>query len=145
MIQTAQVDGKMRNINTGEINNKGIEIEASWNINSHWSVNTNHALLHMKNPVIGAPKYKGYLGAKFITTKWTASLGLMQVSNLYIAVGTMPIKEHFMLLNATVGYQVIKQLALWVKGENLLAQHYEINAGFPMPKATFMAGVNVNF
>lgn len=145
MIQTAQVDGKMRNINTGEINNKGIEIEASWNINSHWSVNTNHALLHMKNPVIGAPKYKGYLGAKFITTKWTASLGLMQVSNLYTAVGTMPIKEHFTLLNATVGYQVIKQLALWVKGENLLAQRYEINAGFPMPKATFMAGVNVNF
>ena len=24
------------------------------------------------------------------------------------------------------------------KGENLLAQRYEINAGYPMPKATFM-------
>jgi len=27
----------------------------------------------------------------------------------------------------------------------LLAQRYEINAGYPMPKATFMGGINVNF
>ena len=33
----------------------------------------------------------------------------------------------------------------FVKGENLLAQRYEINAGFPMPKATVMGGVNINF
>ena len=29
--------------------------------------------------------------------------------------------------------------------ENLLAQEYEINAGFPMPKATVTAGVRMNF
>ena len=34
---------------------------------------------------------------------------------------------------------------LFVKGENLLAQRYEINAGYPMPKATFMGGINLNF
>jgi iron complex outermembrane receptor protein len=32
-----------------------------------------------------------------------------------------------------------------VRGENLLAQRYEINAGYPMPRATFMAGANVSF
>ena len=31
------------------------------------------------------------------------------------------------------------------EGENLLAQRYEINDGFPMPKATVMGGVNINF
>ena len=30
-------------------------------------------------------------------------------------------------------------------GENLLAQRYEINAGYPMPRATVMAGINLNF
>jgi hypothetical protein len=30
-------------------------------------------------------------------------------------------------------------------GENLLAQSYEINLGYPMPRATFMGGVNINF
>jgi iron complex outermembrane receptor protein len=27
----------------------------------------------------------------------------------------------------------------------LLAQKYEINLGYPMPRATFMGGINVNF
>ena len=35
-------------------------------------------------------------------------------------------------------------LNIWAKGENLLAQKYEINYGYPMPKATFMGGVNIN-
>ena len=34
---------------------------------------------------------------------------------------------------------------IFVKGENLLAQRYEINTGYPMPKATFMGGINLNF
>ena len=36
-------------------------------------------------------------------------------------------------------------LTLWAKGENLLAQEYEILAGYPMPKATAMGGVKVSF
>lgn len=36
-------------------------------------------------------------------------------------------------------------MGLWLKGENLLAQRYEINQGYPMPRATVMAGVNLSF
>ena len=36
-------------------------------------------------------------------------------------------------------------LSIWARGENLLAQSYEINLGYPMPRATFMGGVSVNF
>ena len=32
-----------------------------------------------------------------------------------------------------------------VRGENLLAQRYEIMAGYPMPKATFLGGINLSF
>ncbi|GAA6530273.1 hypothetical protein LPYR103PRE_22460 [Segatella asaccharophila] len=34
---------------------------------------------------------------------------------------------------------------IFANGENLLVQCYEINAGYPMPKATVNGGVNVNF
>ena len=54
-------------------------------------------------------------------------------------------QEDFTLLNATVGYQALDWLRLWAKGENLLGQKYEINAGYPMPKATFMGGVSLSF
>ena len=135
-----------KNINTGEISNKGVEADLSWRVNSHWTLTTNHAYLSMDNPVVAAPEYKGYVGASMRYGKWSANAGLQQVCGLYTAVGTKEeMKETFTLLNAAVNYDVLKWMTLWVKGDNLLAQKYEINAGYPMPGATFMAGVNLRF
>ena len=145
MIQTIPVDGKPRNVNTGEIDNYGAELEASYRIDSHWAVNTNHSFLHMENPVLAAPEYKGFLGASFTHDKWNVAAGVQYINGLYTATGANEKKENFCLVNATVSYNLLDNLRLWVRGENLLAQKYEINAGFPMPKATFMAGVNFNF
>ena len=141
MIQTVN----RKNVNTGEIENYGMELEADYHIDGHWSVNTNHSLLHMKDPVIAAPTYKGFLGANYNCCKWTVVAGLQYISGLYTAVGDQEQKENFCLLNASVAYNVMKGLNLWVRGENLLAQSYEINLGYPMPRATFMGGVNITF
>lgn len=141
MIQT--VAG--RNINTGEIKNYGLELEAQYTINSHWILNTNHSFLHMENPVVAAPKYKGFLGANFRQDKWSIIAGLQYINSLYTAVGDNEQKENFCLLNATVNYDICKNIGLWLRGENLLAQSYEINLGYPMPRAAFMGGVNINF
>lgn len=141
MIQTVN----RKNVNTGEIENYGAELEAQYHIDSHWTLSTNHSLLHMENPVVAAPTYKGFLGANFHQDKWSVIAGLQYISGLYTAVGDAEQKENFCLLNATVNYQLSKPIALWVRGENLLAQKYEINLGYPMPRATFMGGVNVQF
>jgi iron complex outermembrane receptor protein len=53
--------------------------------------------------------------------------------------------KDFCLLSAHVSYTLVKNLSLWVRGENLLAQRYEINYGYPMPRATFMGGINFAF
>ena len=134
-----------RNENTGEIENKGVELEATWHINRHWSLTTNHSYLDMKSPILAAPQYKGYVGANFRRQQWTVTAGLMQIAGLYTQTGDNEHQENFTLLNATVGYQLCRQVGLYMKGENLLAQRYEVNAGFPMPRATFMGGVNITF
>lgn len=141
MIQTIN----KQNVNTGAIQNNGIELEAAWRINSNWSVNTNHSLLHMHNKVVAAPDYKGYIGASYRKDRWNLSAGLQQISHLYTSVGENATTENFTLLNATVGYMAAKGVHLYLKGENLFAQSYEINLGYPMPKATFMGGVNLAF
>lgn len=141
MIQTVN----RKNVNTGEIENYGMELEADYRIDNHWSLSTNHSLLHMKNPVVAAPTYKGFLGANYNCCRWTVVAGLQYISGLYTAVGDQEQKENFCLLNASVAYNVMKGLNLWVRGENLLAQSYEINLGYPMPRATFMGGVNITF
>ena len=145
MIQTQMVDGKPRNVNTGEIENYGLELEGEYRINHHWAVNTNHSFLHMENKVIAAPTYKGFLGADWRQGKWIVNAGLQYINHLYTGVGDNEQTQSFVLLNAAIGYSLHKNVGLWLRGENLLAQRYEINLGYPMPHATFMGGVNISF
>lgn len=148
MIQTVRVDGKPRNVNTGVIENSGVEMDASWRIDGHWSVSTNHAFLHMVHRVIAAPDYAGFLGVNYRCAKFSANLGLQHINRLYLDRNgdTQPDDtDTFTLVNATLGYQLLPALRLWMRGENLLAQRYEVIGGCPMPRATFMAGVNLNF
>lgn len=139
-----------KNINTGELENYGIEGELTWQISRHWSLNTNHSYLHMAHPVISAPEYKGYLGLAMHYGRWTANAGLMQVCGMRTNLGDdkqqiAAKKENFTLLNATVSYRPLSWMSLWAKGENLTATRYEYVEGMPMPRATFMAGIDVEF
>ena len=99
----------------------------------------------MKNKIIAAPVSASYLGMDYRQGKWYASLGLQYINHLYTAVGDNETTENFFLLNASVTYAATKALSLWARGKNLLAQKYEINLGYPMPRATFMGGVSLNF
>ena len=141
MIQTVN----RKNVNTGEIENYGIELEAAWRMNRWWSLTTNHSLLHMEHAVVAAPEYKGFLGANYHRDHWSVVAGLQYINGLYTAVGENETKENFCLLNASVSYAVAKNISLWLRGENLLAQSYEINLGYPMPRATVMGGVQLSF
>ncbi len=134
----------MLNQNSGEIENSGIELQAAWRISQYWSVDGNYSYLHIKNPVLAAPKHKLYTGVNFNYRHWDISTGIQYISGLYTQ--TDPIKtEEFVLWNIRASYQACRWLNIWARGENLLAQKYEINAGYPMPRATVMAGINISF
>ena len=148
LIQTMAVDGKQKNVNTGEISNQGIELDVNYKLNNHWSVTTNHSWLHMEHAIMSTPQYKGYVGANVQYGKWSGNVGVLHLNNLITkldAKGEIDKKETFTLLNASVNYQLHKSLKLWIKGENLLAQRYQYIDGYPMPKATLRAGVGIKF
>ena len=130
--------------NVGEFRNMGVEVEAAWKVNDHWRLSTNHSYLHMDNAIVGAPDYKGYIGADCVNGKFSATAGFQQLVGLYTQNGDNPVQENASLLHMTLGYRICPQLKIWAKGENLLAQQYEINLGYPMPKATFMGGVTID-
>ena len=136
--------GRAANYNTGERKHYGAELEASFHVNSHWDLTTNHSYLHMDSPLLAAPEYKGYLGARYRLCKLELSAGAQYVSGLCTNVDNAT-KENFCLLNASIAYHLFPQVKLWARGENLLAQRYELVEGYPMPKATVMAGIHVNF
>lgn len=144
LISTIRIDGKPRNVNTGEFKNWGLELEGACRINDHWSLNANYSHLRMDTPLEGAPEGKLYVGMHFQQAKWAVTAGLQSISGLYLTTGDAPEKENYTLLNATVSYQVAPIATLFMRGENLLAEQYQTYAGFPMPKATFMGGVKVS-
>lgn len=145
MIQTQPVEGKPRNVNTGEIENYGLEFDAAYTLNKNWSVSTNHSLLHMENKVVAAPEYAGFVSANCNYGSLSLMAGLQYVNNLYTIVGENEQTESFCLLNLSGSYRLTKNISLWARGENLLGQEYEINAGYPMPKATAMGGLKLEF
>lgn len=143
LIQNVMTDNGPKFINTGTIENSGIEAELSWNIDSHWTLNNNYSLLHMHNKVIASPEFKSFIGGGYTGGRWKANAGLQYIRGLYTETGTAETKEDFCLLDLTVSYEACRSITLWARGENLLAQKYEINRGYPMPRATFMGGLHV--
>ena len=148
IILTTQVGNGKKNLNSGRIRNYGAELEATYHINDMWALNTNHSFLKMKKQqVVAAPKYKGFLGADFRLHRLAVNAGLQYISGLGLDSTGDGIadkqEKDFVLLNMSVNYHLNNIVTLWANGENLLAQRYQINYGYPMPRATFMAGVNV--
>lgn len=148
MIRTAQVDGRPLNVNTGEFTNKGFEAEVNYQILNNLSFNTNYSFLHQSNPIAGAPKHKFYAGATYMPGRFTLNLAVQSIFDLYTDEACTK-TEDYTVLNAKVAYHIGQERAkgvnLFLKGENLTATRYQINDGFPMPKATVMGGIDVTF
>ena len=134
----------MLNQNSGEIENWGAEANVGYQFNPVWSVMAIFSWLHMESPVLASPEHKLYGGVNFRKGRWSASTGIQYVKGLYTDLDAAT-KENFVLWDMQGSFKATNYLSFYVRGENLLAQRYEINAGYPMPKATFMGGVNINF
>ena len=149
LILRIPVDGRPKNVNTGRVKNAGAEAQIAWRISAAWSLDANYSYLYMKYPVLASPEHKLYAGAAFTQGRWNVSTGVQYVEGLYTEVkveGTgREQQENFVLWNLRGSFRVCKMLTIFVRGENLLAQRYEINAGYPMPRATAMGGVDLHF
>ena len=134
----------MLNQNSGKIENWGAEAAVSYRFNGTWSVNGNYSWLHMENPVLASPQHKLYVGADFSKGRWSASTGVQYVSGLYTDLTALSTEE-FVLWDLQCRFRILDWLSVYVKGENLLAQRYEIIAGYPMPRATALGGLSFSF
>lgn len=137
--------------NVGRFYNKGIEFDASYRICRDLSLDMNYSYLYTNKKLVAAPAHKYYASATYAPGRFTFNLSVQSIFDLYTNVGSKPgddREEDYTVLNARASYlfgSPDKGLRLFVKGENLTATRYSINDGYPMPKATFMAGIDVTF
>ncbi|MBR1809173.1 MAG: TonB-dependent receptor [Paludibacteraceae bacterium] len=148
MIETRMVDGKPLNMNTGELYNTGVEAEVSYNIIKGLTVGANYSYLHMRNPRLAAPEHKLNVSVNYHHERFRVGTEWQYINGLYLVLpteGTPASKENFLLWNAHADLRIWRELWAYVKADNLLAQEYEINVGFPMPRTTLMGGLSWSF
>lgn len=145
MIDVDSSTGRPLNTNIKRVENWGAEATLAYRVNAAWNLSANYSWLHMVHPLVAAPEHKLFVGVDFTQGRWSVSTGLQYVAGLYTSVKVKQTKENFVLWNLRGSYRLCPFADLFVRGENLLAQRYEINVGYPMPKATFMGGINFNF
>lgn len=143
MIQQVMADGVAKNMNTGKFINKGFELDVSFLITDEWNLTANYAYLHTSTPIVAAPRHKIFGEVAYTPGHWQFSLDALCIRGLK----TEKSMEDYILFNAQAAYTFTftRPLKLFVKGENLTAANYQINYGFPMPRATVMAGVEWKF
>lgn len=146
IIRRGRADGRNILLNQARIENWGAEADAAWRIGGGWSVNANYSWLRMEYPVPASPEHKLYAGGDFGKGRWSVSTGVQYIAGLYTAAAPDPeVREAgFVLWNLRASLRVNRLLTIFVRGENLLAERYEINAGYPMPRATVFGGLKLN-
>jgi len=133
--------------NTGEFTNHGIEF--AWNYRPVQSLNliSNYTYIHMKNPLAATPEHNLFLSGRYQYEKWNFLLKLQNIFNLYneTGEGVEVIEKHYHLLGARIGYRATSFMDLFLVGNNLLNQEYQVNFGYPMPGISMMCGINFKF
>jgi iron complex outermembrane receptor protein len=117
IIQTQIVEGRPLNVNSGEVENRGFELTANYNISEELGLSANYSLLDMTYKIIGAPEHKFYVNANYNIGNWEISSGVQYLGNLYTAVRPEPVTENVWLWNARVNYKALEWLNIFDFGQ----------------------------
>ena len=144
IIEVVRENGKPQNRNVGAFTNKGVEFSADWRVSPIFSLNANYSFLHMDTIYTGAPVHKAYAGASWTPGRFTSSVGVMAIRDLYLSTGDDAVTASYFDLKARVGYQLTDWLQVFVRGMNLLGQEYETMLGYPEPGITVLGGLSLS-
>ena len=146
MIQTAMVNGKPLNMNTGSFINKGFELDATLRFCKNWSLYAGYAYLHTNNSmVLYAPKNKLDLSLSYNPGHFEFTL---ENNNIWsLNNGNPNSKEDYSLLNLRAAYnwQTDIPVTFFVKLDNIFGEKYEVVYGCPMPPTTAFFGIECKF
>jgi iron complex outermembrane receptor protein len=142
-----QVEGQYPNIarkNSGTFSNMGIEFSAKYQATKSLFVHTNYSYLHLEKAVVAAPRQQFNTTVNYSYKIWNLNVSVQYIQHLYTSVSP-EITEDYTLLKALLTVKPLKWLDVFVAGNNLLNQTYEINYGYEMPGINFNTGIITRF
>lgn len=143
LIQTVFLNGAPKNINTGVFNNTGIEFSGKFLLSKQLNLAVNYSFINLKEKLVGTPKNHLELNTNYSVKKFLFALNISAIQGLYLQVTPSTFTSNYVSLNTRAAYSINKSVDIFLKGENLTNQFYEINYGYPMPGITIFGGMNL--
>lgn len=144
LIKTVTENSITKYQNTGDFSNLGVEFAGSYTPLDILSFRANYSYISMDEPIIATPEHHINLSGNLQLKKFTATLSMQLVHNLYTRISPTKERESYTLINARLAYKFNKYIDVFIKGENLTNQEYSINYGYPMPGFIVFAGINLH-
>lgn len=146
MIQVVVPPVPAKRLNVGTFDNKGVEFSAKYLLTKNFMLHANYNYLYMQKTVLAAPRQQANFSANYGFKKWNFNVSAQYIDKLYtqLKTNTLPeVTQSYLLANARIAYKPVPKLEVYVMGNNLLNQSYQINQGYPMPGINFSGGFNV--
>ncbi len=135
------------NVNTGSVNNKGIEVETNVKPFENILMNAVYSYLNTENVIVGAPEQQYSIETVYKYHNYEIGLvikGVQDLIKLNDPAKSIIKKESYTLLNLFTAYRLFQNLSFTFHLDNILDRQYEIINGYPMPGRSFLAGVKFN-
>ncbi len=141
LIQTVD----MKNQNTGDFTNKGIEVAASSHPIDCLTLRATYSYLHTSlDDLTAAPENQYFLGIGWQTPiRLHVDAELRGVSGLYVSDDMA--HEDYTLLNLKLSYPALRCLDIFCTLNNITDTEYTINRGYEMPGFNAMGGIKLRF
>jgi outer membrane receptor protein involved in Fe transport len=135
----------MKNANTGKFDHKGVEMSVRYSPAGKLSFKGSYSYLYMDQPKVSSPVHQLFMGGIYKMEKLSVSVNVQHIAKLYTWIGIQDSQtESYTLLNSKIGYHFNHHFEMFLSGENLLGQEYQMQYGYPMPGVTLFGGVNIS-
>ncbi len=131
------------NVNTGTVNNKGIEVEANVKPSENIFLTAVYSYLDTENVIVGAPEQQYSLEAVYKYNQYEIGLvlkGVQDLIKLNDSAKSIFKKESYTLFNLFTSYRIFQNLSFTFHLDNILDRQYEIINGYPMPGRSILVG-----
>lgn len=142
-----QITGQFPNLvyrNTGSFTHKGFEWLGTYFVDRNLRLGASYSYLHTERPITSAPVHQLFLEASYAIGRFTLSSNLHHVAGLITNVQASS-RETYTLVGAGLLFRPNPFVEVFVRGDNLLNQMYQINFGYPMPGATVHTGIHFRY
>jgi outer membrane cobalamin receptor len=132
--------------NTGKFQNYGIEFAWNYRPFNNLKFSGNYTFINMKKKLIATPEHSLFISGNYHWKKFMFNLKIQNIVNLYgeNQKGEIDvIQKSYVLAGTKISYKPFKFLSIFLSGENLFNQDYQMLYDYPMPGISFMSGLNI--